>query len=167
MRYGEGLKGAVRMDLEQEVWRALAHARAYMHEASPIVEVDDLAVMLASTRAEVEPALRRLEARGYLLIQMRPGRVLGSAFVTQDGFKAWAEAQLARGAEPLPGFRDCAARIEACLDREPFWATEALAADLDLAVSLLTAQLRVMEALGHVRANKQGSGVILSVSRPG
>lgn len=159
-------KGMMRMDLEQDVWRALAHARAHMHEISPIVEVDDLAVMLGHTRAEIEPVLQRLEAQGYLLIQLRPGRVPGTVFATQDGVRVWAQRLLDQGEEPLPDFQRFVPKILECLERQPLWTTDALAAEVELAVTPLTAQLRVMEMLGMLRANKRGSGVILSVRRP-
>ncbi|MBZ9751796.1 hypothetical protein K7W42_13105 [Deinococcus sp. HMF7604] len=154
------------MELEQEAWRALALARVFMHDAPPLVEVDDLAAMVDCPRADLEPVLAHLEEQRLVLIQLRPGRVMGSAFVTQDGLSRWVQQQLAAAQEPLPGFRALAARIERCLQRTPFWSTEVLAAELNVAVSPLTAQLRVMEAAGTLKTNKQGGGVILSVTPP-
>ncbi|MFC6662643.1 hypothetical protein [Deinococcus multiflagellatus] len=128
--------------------------------------MDDLAAMLDCSRAALEPVLTQMEQRRLVMVQMRPGRVMGSVFVTQDGLSIWVQEQLISVREPLPGFHELADRIERCLQRTPFWLTEVLAAELNVAISPLTAQLRVMEAAGSLRTNKQGSGVILSVTPP-
>lgn len=148
--------------LEGEVRAVLAVARAFMHVRPCILEVTDVAAQLGRP-AGLEAALARLEARGDVMVQWRPGGVMGSAFVTQDGLRRWAEDLRARGVDPLPDYAAWAARIEARLASALLQRTEDLAAELEVPVDTLIAQLRVMEALGRVKANKRGQGIILSV----
>lgn len=153
-----------RKALDGEVLALLASARAYMHVRPCILEVAELAAQLGAGQ-DLEGALQRLEHQGFLLVQWRPGRVMGSAFVTQDGLRQWAELRLAQGEEPLPKFHAWAAEIETRLNQVLLYRTEDLAEELGLPVEALMAQLRVMEALGRVKANKKGQGVILSVQQ--